>query len=118
MADKLLHFSNKFELDGIQFEEPVPNLFSFNNPFGACPACEGFGKVLGIDADLVIPDKRLSVYEGAVAPWKGEKMGLWKEHFIKAAKTFRFSRSYTHCRSYQRTIQYTYGKAMTCKWHQ
>jgi excinuclease ABC subunit A len=80
-AEKFLHFSNKFELDGIQFEEPVPNLFSFNNPFGACPSCEGFGQVLGIDADLVIPDKRLSVYEGAVAPWKGEKMGLWKDNF-------------------------------------
>ncbi len=87
---RLLHFSNKFELDGIQFEEPVPNLFSFNNPFGACPVCEGFGQVLGIDADLVIPDKRLSVYEGAVAPWKGEKMGLWKEAFIRAAKKFDF----------------------------
>ena len=72
---RLLHFSNKFELDGIEFEEPVPNLFSFNNPFGACPTCEGFSQVLGIDPDLVIPDKRLSVYEGAVAPWKGEKLG-------------------------------------------
>lgn len=82
---KLLHFSNKFQLDGIQFEEPVPNLFSFNNPYGACPACEGFSQVLGIDADLVIPDKRLSVYEGAVAPWKGEKLGWWREQFIKAA---------------------------------
>ena len=81
---KLLHFSNKFELDGMQFEEPVPNLFSFNNPFGACPTCEGFSQVLGIDADLVIPDKRLSVYEGAVAPWKGEKLGWWREQFIKA----------------------------------
>ena len=82
----LKHFSNKFELDGIVFEEPVPNLFSFNNPFGACPTCEGFSQVLGIDADLVIPDKRLSIFEGAVAPWKGEKMGLWKEQFIRAAK--------------------------------
>ncbi len=89
-GEKFLHFSNKFELDGIQFEEPVPNLFSFNNPFGACPACEGFGQVLGIDADLVIPDKRLSVYEGAVAPWKGEKMGLWKENFVRAAHKFSF----------------------------
>jgi excinuclease ABC subunit A len=85
-----LPFSNKFEMDGIQFEEPVPNLFSFNNPFGACPTCEGFSQVLGIDADLVIPDKRLSVYEGAVAPWKGEKLVLWKEQFIKAAKKFDF----------------------------
>jgi excinuclease ABC subunit A len=88
--DKLLQFSNKFEADGIQFEEPVPNLFSFNNPFGACPVCEGFSQILGIDPDLIIPDKSLSVYEGAVAPWKGEKMGLWKEAFIKAAKKFDF----------------------------
>lgn len=87
---KKVDFSNRFELDGIQFEEPVPNLFSFNNPFGACPTCEGFSQVLGIDTDLVIPDKRLSLYEGAIAPWKGEKLGLWKEQFIKAAKKFDF----------------------------
>ncbi len=87
---KPIAFSNRFEMDGITFEEPVPNLFSFNNPFGACPACEGFSQVLGIDEDLVIPDKRLSVYEGAVAPWKGEKMGQWKENFIKAAKKTSF----------------------------
>ena len=89
-SSDFLQFSNKFELDGIRFEEPVPNLFSFNNPFGACPTCEGFSLVLGIDADLVIPDKRLSVYEGAVAPWKGEKLGLWKENFVKAAGRFDF----------------------------
>ena len=89
-GNRLLHFSNKFEADGIQFEEPVPNLFSFNNPFGACPTCEGFSQILGIDPDLIIPDKNLSVYEGAVAPWKGEKMGLWKERFIKAAKKINF----------------------------
>ncbi|HEX2683818.1 MAG TPA: excinuclease ABC subunit UvrA, partial [Ferruginibacter sp.] len=88
--DKLVHFSNKFEADGIVFEEPVPNLFSFNNPFGACPVCEGFSQILGIDPDLIIPDKSLSVYEGAVAPWKGEKLGLWKERFIAAAKKFNF----------------------------
>ncbi len=87
---KLLHFNNRFELDGMQFEEPQPNLFSYNNPFGACPTCEGFSQVLGIDMDLVIPDKRLSVYEGAVAPWKGEKLGLWKEQFIRGAKKFDF----------------------------
>ncbi len=87
---KILYFSNKFELDGIQFEEPVPNLFSFNNPFGACPSCEGFSQVLGIDNDLVIPDKNLSVYEGAIAPWKGEKLGMWREAFIRAAKNFNF----------------------------
>lgn len=87
---KLLHFSNKFELDGIQFEEPVPNLFSFNNPYGACPTCEGFSQVLGIDTDLVIPDKRLSVYDGAIAPWKGEKLGWWREQFVKGAGKFGF----------------------------
>lgn len=85
-----LHFSNRFELDGLVFEEPVPDLFSFNNPFGACPVCEGFSLVLGIDEDLVIPDKRLSVYEGAVAPWKGEKLGKWREHFIKTSKSANF----------------------------
>jgi excinuclease ABC subunit A len=85
-----LQFSNRFELDGMQFEEPVPNLFSFNNPFGACPTCEGFSQVLGIDADLVIPDRRLSVYEGAVAPWKGEKLGAWKDQFIRGARKFDF----------------------------
>ena len=89
-GEKLLHFSNRFQLDGIEFEEPVPNLFSFNNPFGACPVCEGFGQVLGIDPDLVIPDKRLSVYEGAVAPWKGDKMGLWKTNFIRAVGALKF----------------------------
>lgn len=83
-------FSNKFEMDGIVFEEPVPNLFSFNNPYGACPVCEGFSLVLGLDEDLIIPDKRLSVYEGAVAPWKGEKLGQWKDSFIRAAKKFDF----------------------------
>ncbi len=87
---KLVHFSNKFEADGIVFEEPSPNLFSFNNPYGACPVCEGFGQVLGIDTDLVIPDKRLSLYEGAIAPWKGEKLGWWKEQFIKGAAKFNF----------------------------
>ena len=89
-ASQRLQFSNRFELDGMQFEEPVPNLFSFNNPFGACPTCEGFSLVLGIDPDLVIPDKRLSLYEGAVAPWKGEKLGKWKDDFIRAAKRFNF----------------------------
>jgi len=81
----LHHFSNRYELDGIVFEEPVPNLFSFNNPYGACPVCEGFSQVLGIDNDLVIPDRRLSIYEGAVAPWKGEKLGWWRDQFVKTA---------------------------------
>jgi excinuclease ABC subunit A len=86
----LLHFNSRFELDGMQFEEPQPNLFSFNNPFGACPTCEGFSQVLGIDADLVIPDRRLSVYEGAVAPWKGEKLDWWRQNFIKRSKAVNF----------------------------
>lgn len=83
-------FNNRFEADGISFEEPTPNLFSFNNPYGACPQCEGFGQVLGIDTDLVIPDKRLSVYEGAVAPWKGEKMSEWQASFMRNAVKFDF----------------------------
>lgn len=85
---ELKHFSNKFELDGLKFEEPVPNLFSFNNPYGACPTCEGFSQVLGIDADLVIPNRNLSVYEGAIAPWKGEKLGWWRDQFIKGTTNF------------------------------
>jgi excinuclease ABC subunit A len=89
-GEKILHFNNRFELDGMTFEEPTPNLFSFNNPFGACPTCEGFSLVLGIDEDLVIPNKLLSVYEGAVAPWKGEKLGKWRESFVKSARKFDF----------------------------
>ncbi len=89
-GSKTMHFSNKFELDGIVFEEPVPNLFSFNNPYGACPTCEGFSQILGLDPDLIIPNPQLSVYEGAVAPWKGEKLGLWKDAFVRAAKKFDF----------------------------
>jgi excinuclease ABC subunit A len=85
-----LSFTNRFEMDGMKFEEPVPNLFSFNNPYGACPNCEGFGQVLGIDADLVIPDKRLSLFEGAVAPWKGEKLSAWRDHFIRSSKKYDF----------------------------
>jgi excinuclease ABC subunit A len=83
--NSLLHFNNRFELDGMQFEEPSPNLFSFNNPYGACPTCEGFSQVLGIDADLVIPDRRLSVYDGAVAAWRGEKLDWWRKQFIKVS---------------------------------
>lgn len=87
---EMIHFSNRFELDGIIFEEPVPDLFSFNNPVGACPTCEGFSQVLGIDEDLVIPDKRLSIYEGAIAPWKGEKLSKWRDDFIRASKSVDF----------------------------
>lgn len=87
---KQLEFSNRFELDGITFEEPSIHLFSFNNPFGACKTCEGFGSVIGIDEDLVIPNKSLSVYDDAVACWKGEKMSEYKHAFIKHAHKFDF----------------------------
>lgn len=80
---KIYTFNNRFEADDMVFEEPTPNFFSFNNPYGACPVCEGFGQILGIDEDLVIPDKRLSVYEDAVVCWKGEKMSEWKDAFIR-----------------------------------
>lgn len=80
---KIEVFNNRFEADGMIFEEPTPHFFSYNNPLGACPVCEGFGQVLGIDEDLVIPDKRLSVYEDAVVCWKGEKMREWKDAFIR-----------------------------------
>jgi len=83
-------FCDRFELDGIRFEEPTPNFFSFNNPYGACKRCEGYGKVIGIDEDLVIPDKSKSVYEGAIAPWRGEKMREWNEVLIKNALKFDF----------------------------
>lgn len=83
-------FSNRFELDGISFEEPSIHLFSFNNPFGACKTCEGFGSVIGIDEDLVIPDKSLSIYDDAVACWKGEKMSEYKHKLITQAHKFDF----------------------------
>jgi excinuclease ABC subunit A len=83
-------FSNRFEQDGIIFEEPSVNLFSFNNPYGACKRCEGFGNIIGIDEDLVIPNKSLSVYEEAIACWKGEKMGEWKDQLVMNAYKFDF----------------------------
>ncbi len=76
-------FSDRFEVDGIKFQEPSVNFFSFNNPYGACRTCEGFGKILGIDPDLVIPDKSLSVYEGAIAPWRSETMQKWLTPLLK-----------------------------------
>ena len=78
-------FSTRFEADGMQFEEPSDNMFSFNSPIGACPTCEGFGRVIGIDEKLVIPNSTLSVYEGCVQCWHGEKMGMWKEEFCRRA---------------------------------
>jgi excinuclease ABC subunit A len=85
-----MSFSNKFEEDGIEFEEPSEHLFSFNNPLGACPACEGYSKIIGIDKDLVIPDQNLSVYDDAIACWKGESMKKWKERLITNASLFDF----------------------------
>jgi len=84
------HFCDRFELDGIRFEEPTPNFFSFNNPYGACKRCEGYGNVIGIDEDLVIPDKSKSLYDSAVAPWRGEKMREWLNKLIKNASKFDF----------------------------
>lgn len=92
-ADKAVfekEFSNKFELDGITFEEPSTHLFSFNNPYGACKNCEGFGSVIGIDEDLVIPDKSLSVYDGAIACWRGEKMKEWNDKLVMNSYKFDF----------------------------
>jgi excinuclease ABC subunit A len=83
-------FSNRFELDGITFEEPSLHLFSFNNPIGACPVCEGYGKTIGIDEDLVVPNKSLSVFSDALVCWKGEKMGEWKDLLVKHAAKFDF----------------------------
>ena len=90
-SDKKSHsFNNRFELDGIEFEIPSKDFLSFNNPYGACKKCEGFGSVLGIDENLVIPDPSLSIYEGCVAPWKGEIMSDWKKHFIQKASKIEF----------------------------
>lgn len=83
-------YSKRFEADGITFEEPTDMMFSFNNPLGACPVCEGFGKVLGIDENLVIPDKSLSVYQGAVVCWKGDVMGEWQKEFIVKSEQYGF----------------------------
>lgn len=83
-------FNNRFELDGMTFLEPTPQLFNFNNPYGACPACEGFSQIMGIDEDKVVPDKSLSVFDGAIACWKGEKHGLWLEEFLQQAHRFDF----------------------------
>lgn len=83
-------FSNKFELDGMAFLEPNVHLFSFNNPYGACPKCEGYGDVIGIDEDLVVPNTALSVYENAVFPWRGESMGWYRDQLVNSAYKFDF----------------------------
>ncbi|EKC66474.1 excinuclease ABC, A subunit, partial [human gut metagenome] len=83
-------FSSRFEADGIEFEHPTEHLFSFNNPLGACPRCEGYGKVIGIDEDLVIPDKSKTIYEDAIACWRGETMRKWKQLLVENAPKFGF----------------------------
>ncbi len=88
--ETVFEFSNKFELDGLSFEEPSVNLFTFNNPYGACKRCDGFGTIIGIDPDLVVPDKSLSIYEGAIACWKGDKMGEWKDQLVVNSHKFDF----------------------------
>lgn len=107
--DKRHHFSHKFELDGITFEEPSPNFFSFNNPYGACRRCEGYGKIIGIDPDLVIPDKSRSVYDGAIAPWRGEKMGEWLQVLVKNSLKFDFPihRAYSDLTVAQKELLWT-----------
>ena len=87
---RLHSFSTKFEADGIHFEEPTDQMFSFNSPVGACPTCEGFGKIIGIDEHLVIPNRALSVYDGAVLCWRGEKMGEWLTEFLREAPAHDF----------------------------
>lgn len=89
-SGKMQDFSNLFELDGMEFQEPNEHFFTFNNPFGACKTCEGFGQVIGIDKNLVIPNRDLSVYEGAVAPWSGEKMSKYRDQFIDQASNHNF----------------------------
>ena len=91
MDEEQMHtFSVRFEADGMEFEEPSEQMFSFNSPIGACPECEGFGRVVGIDENLVIPNKSLSVYDGAVFCWRGEKMGEWKNEFCRRATADNF----------------------------
>ena len=88
--NKLRSFSNKFELDGISFLEPNVHLFSFNNPYGACPKCEGYGDIIGIDEDLVIPNSGLSVYENAIFPWRGESMSWYRDQLVNNSHHFDF----------------------------
>lgn len=105
-------FSNRFEADGIRFEEPSEYLFSFNNPLGACPQCEGYGKVIGVDEDLVVPDKSLSIYNDAVACWRGETMKEYKERLIYAAPKFDFPihRPYYELTNEQRAVLWAGNK--------
>ncbi|MBV6404946.1 MAG: excinuclease ABC subunit UvrA [Flavobacteriales bacterium] len=106
--------SDRFERDGIRFEEPSTNLFSFNDPVGACPQCEGYGSVIGIDHDLVIPDQGLSVYDECVAPWRGEKLGEWRTEFIERAgrHDFPIHRPYRDLSPAQRDLLWKGGRGI------
>lgn len=108
------NYSRHFEADGIQFEEPSDMMFSFNSPVGACPRCEGFGKVIGIDDNLVIPNKGLSVYDDAVVCWKGEKMSEWKNEFIRSVhdKGFPIHRPYFELTQAERDLLWHGGKGV------
>jgi excinuclease ABC subunit A len=108
-------FSNRFELDGMEFQEPNEHFFTFNNPFGACKTCEGFGQVIGIDPDLVIPNQSLSIYEGAVAPWKGESMGEYLNELIFNAKKFDFPihRAYAELTDKEKDVLWNGNKFFT-----
>jgi len=105
-------FCDRFELDGIRFEEPSPNFFSFNNPYGACKRCEGYGKTIGIDEDLVIPDKSKSIYDGAIAPWRSEKMKEWNDALVNSAIKFDFPihRSYSQLTAKQQQLVWAGNK--------
>lgn len=96
-APRVLNFSRQFALDGIEFREPSDLMFNFNNPYGACARCEGFGHVLGISEDLVVPDRTLSIYQGAIACWKGEKMDNWRCHLINCASDIHFPIHTPYC---------------------
>ncbi|WP_419801716.1 excinuclease ABC subunit UvrA [Mucilaginibacter sp.] len=105
-------FCDRFELDGIRFEEPTPNFFSFNNPYGACRKCEGYGKTIGIDEDLVIPDKSKTIYDGAIAPWRSEKMKDWNDELVNKAGKFDFPihRAYSQLTPKQQQLIWTGNK--------
>ena len=109
---RFLEFSNKLEMDGISFVKPSPNFFSFNNPYGACKTCEGIGTVVGVSEELVIPDPSLSVYEDAVACWRGEKMSEWKKEFVKYAEreNFPIHRPYKELTSQEKSILWKGGR--------
>ncbi len=111
---KRLVFSDRFEMDGVLFEEPTPNMFSFNDPVGACTKCEGYGNIIGIDNELVIPDKSLSLYDDCVACWRGEKLSEWKEDFIKtsAKHDFPIHRPYRELTADQRKLLWNGAKGI------